>query len=167
MATPKTVEADDWTSERMERRGVRYAGLAPCRNAFIDTRTPGSEAKENFTIIGPGVSENPDQYVHIAEPHGFNIGGARQPPGCVNSQHSHDTAEVFIVHSGNWRFDLGEHGEDAQVALVPGDVATALRANFRRCAEADRSIEYEEKITFVCHKINILFFFSFSFDDEH
>ena len=77
-----------WTAEAMEARVVRYADLRPCYNAFIDTRSPGSEAKENFTIIGPGVSENPEQYVHIAEPHGFNIGGARQPPGCINSQHS-------------------------------------------------------------------------------
>mgnify|MGYP006923740189 CR=1 FL=1 len=73
-------------------RVVRYGDLEPCYDAFIDTRTPGSDKKENFTIIGPGVSENPNQHVHITEPHGFNIGAARQPPGCVNSQHSHDTA---------------------------------------------------------------------------
>lgn len=115
----------------MEARIVRYADLAPCYNAFIDCRTPGSEAKENFTIIGPGVSENPAQHVHIAEPHGFNIGGARQPPGCVNSQHSHDTAEVFVVHSGSWRFDLGERGDDAQVELHPGDVISLPVKTFR------------------------------------
>ncbi|MDP3676981.1 MAG: cupin domain-containing protein [Novosphingobium sp.] len=120
-----------WTPVAMEARIVRYADLAPCYNAFIDCRTPGSEAKENFTIIGPGVSENPAQHVHIAEPHGFNIGGARQPPGCVNSQHSHDTAEVFVVHSGSWRFDLGEHGEDAQVELHPGDVISLPVKIFR------------------------------------
>lgn len=40
-------------------RLVRYDALVPCLNAFIDTRSPGSEAKENFTIIGPGVSEIP------------------------------------------------------------------------------------------------------------
>jgi mannose-6-phosphate isomerase-like protein (cupin superfamily) len=115
----------------MEARVVRYNDLRPCYNAFIDTRTPGSEAKENFTIIGPGVSENPEQHVHIAEPHGFNIGGARQPPGCVNSQHSHDTAEVFVVQSGKWRFDLGEHGDDAQVVLDPGDVISLPTGMFR------------------------------------
>ncbi len=120
-----------WNSEALEARVVRYAQLRPCFNAFIDTRTPGSEKKENFTIIGPGVSENPDQYVHITEPHGFNIGGARQPPGCVNSQHSHDTAEVFVAHSGTWRFDLGEHGEDAQVVLRPGDVISLPTGMFR------------------------------------
>jgi quercetin dioxygenase-like cupin family protein len=115
----------------LRQRLVRYDDLKPCFNAFIDCRTPGSEAKENFTIIGPGVSENPAQHVHIAEPHGFNIGGARQPPGCVNSQHSHDTAEVFIAHSGHWRFDLGEHGEDAQLELHPGDVISIPTHAFR------------------------------------
>ena len=122
----RSMSLQDW-----EARLVRYVDLRPCYNAFIDCRSPGSEAKENFTIIGPGVSENPDQYVHIAEPHGFNIGGARQPPACVNSQHSHDTAEVFLVHSGHWRFDLGETGQDAQVEMGPGDVISLPTGMFR------------------------------------
>ncbi len=109
------------TKEQMRARLVRYGELVPCRTAFIDTRTPGSESKENFTIIGPGVAENPDQHVHIREPHGFNIGAARQPPGCVNSQHSHETGEVFWIHSGRWRFMTGEHGEDGEVVLERGD----------------------------------------------
>ena len=122
---------ESWTTDALSQRLVRYRDLIPCYNAFIDCRTPGSEAKENFTIIGPGVSENPDQHVHIAEPHGYNIGGARQPVGCVNSQHSHDTAEVFVVHSGHWRFDLGELGDDAQVDLHPGDVISIPTRVFR------------------------------------
>ena len=124
MTDVATVAKAAWTQEDLEARVVRYADLVPCLNAFIDTRSPGSEAKENFTIIGPGVSENPDQHIHIAEPHGFNIGGARQPPGCVNSQHSHDTAEVFVVHSGRWSFDFGEHADDANVEAGPGDVVS-------------------------------------------
>lgn len=110
---------------------VKYEELVPCLNAFIDTRTPGSDKKENFTIIGPGVSENPDQYVHIKEPHGFNIGGARQPPACINSQHSHDTAEVFFVHSGKWRFMVGETGEDADIILEAGDIISLPTQVFR------------------------------------
>ena len=112
-------------------RVVRYDELKPCFDAFIDTRTPGSDQKENFTIIGPGVSENPNQHVHIAEPHGFNIGGARQPPGCVNSQHSHNTAEFFYVHAGTWSFDLGETGEDASIVLHPGDAISIPTQVFR------------------------------------
>jgi mannose-6-phosphate isomerase-like protein (cupin superfamily) len=127
MATDTPQDAD----LRLDSRIVRYADLVPCLNAFIDTRTPGSEAKENFTIIGPGVSENPNQHVHIVEPHGFNIGGARQPPGCVNSQHSHDTAETFVVHSGRWRITFGEHGEDASIEAGPGDVVSIPTNTFR------------------------------------
>jgi mannose-6-phosphate isomerase-like protein (cupin superfamily) len=131
-----------WDLAAMEARVVRYRDLRPCYNAFIDTRTPGSQAKENFTIIGPGVSENPEQFVHIAEPHGFNIGGARQPPNCVNSQHSHDTAEVFLVHTGQWRFDLGEHGEDAQVFIGPGDVISLPTKMFRGFTNVGKDVGF-------------------------
>ncbi|MBY0421266.1 MAG: cupin domain-containing protein [Parvularculaceae bacterium] len=120
-----------WGAGDMEARIVRYRDLRPCYNAFIDTRSPGSEAKENFCVIGPGVAENPLQHVHIREAHGFNIGGARQPPGCVNSQHSHETAEVFVVHSGRWSFNIGERGEDAKVILGPGDVISLPTRMFR------------------------------------
>ncbi len=106
----------------MERRTVRYRDLIPCTTAFIDAKTPGSDKKENFCIIGPGVSESPGQHVHVKIPHGFNIGGARQPKGCVNSQHSHETAEVFLVHSGAWAFRWGHDGADGEVVLRPGDV---------------------------------------------
>jgi quercetin dioxygenase-like cupin family protein len=123
--------AEGWTEAAMEARLVRYADLKPCLNAFIDTRNPGSEAKENFTIIGPGVSENPNQFVHIPEPHGFNIGGARQPPHCVNSQHNHQTAEVFVVHSGEWTFNLGEHGDDVRLPAGPGSVVSIPTGMFR------------------------------------
>ncbi len=105
----------------LQKRLVRYRDLRPCTTAFIDTRTPGSAEKENFTIIGPGVAENPDQHVHIDIPHGFNIGAARQPPGCINSQHSHETAEVFVVHAGRWAFILGPNREDGEIILEPGD----------------------------------------------
>ena len=55
------------TLEQMEKFIVRYADLKPCKTAFIDAHTPGSNQKENFTIIGSGVSESPDQLslIHI------------------------------------------------------------------------------------------------------
>jgi quercetin dioxygenase-like cupin family protein len=108
-------------SPSFRERLVRYDELRPCTNAFIDARSPGSDKKENFTIIGPGVAENPQQYVHIRTPHGFNIGAARQPPGCTNSLHSHDSAEVFVVYRGTWRFFWGEHGDAGEILLGPGD----------------------------------------------
>lgn len=119
------------TQHEMERRLVRYGDLRSCTTAFIDTRTPGSERKENFTIIGPGVAENPDQHVHIEIPHGFNIGGARQPPHCVNSQHAHETAEVFMVHSGRWAFRWGKDATDGEVILTEGDTISIPVQVFR------------------------------------
>lgn len=115
----------------LRARLVRYDELRPCRNAFIDSRTPGSERKENFTIIGPGVAENPDQHVHVSIPHGFNIGGARQPPHCVNSQHSHDTAEVFIALTGTWAFRSGERASDGEARMTHGDVVSLPTQMFR------------------------------------
>lgn len=127
-----------WTQDAMNSRLVRYADLVPCRTAFIDTRTPGSTEKENFTIIGGGVSESPDQYVHITEKHGFNIGAARQPFGCINSQHSHDTAEVFMVHSGHWRLLFGPNREDGALEVGPGDVASVPIHMFRGFEKIDQ-----------------------------
>ncbi len=116
---------------RAEARVVRYRDLRPCLNAFIDTRSPGSDRKEDFTIIGPGVAENCNQQQHIGEPHGFNIGGARQPPRCLNSQHGHETVEVFDMHSGRWRFLSGETARAGEVFLAPGDLISNPTRIFR------------------------------------
>ncbi len=110
---------------------VRYGELVPCKTAFIDAHTPGSDQKENFTIIGGGVSESPDQHVHIAETPGFNIGAAGQPPKCRNSLHSHRTAEVFFVLSGRWRFFWGRWGTAGEVVLEPGDIFNIPTGIFR------------------------------------
>ncbi len=126
-----------WTQDAMNARLVRYADLIPCRTAFIDTRTPGSTEKENFTIIGAGVSESPDQYVHITERHGFNIGAARQPLGAINSQHSHETAEVFVVHTGRWQLLFGPNKEDGTLDIEPGDVVSVPTRMFRGFKKID------------------------------
>ncbi|AUH35439.1 cupin domain-containing protein [Paracoccus tegillarcae] len=115
----------------MEERIVRYGDLQPCKTAFIDAHTPGSDQKENFTIIGGGVSESPDQHVHISIPHGFNIGAAGQPPKCRNSLHVHRTAEVFFVLKGRWRFFWGRWGDAGEVVLEPGDIFNIPTGIFR------------------------------------
>ena len=115
----------------INKRLVRYGELIPCKTAFIDTHTPGSDQKENFTIIGSGVSENPEQHVHISIPHGFNIGAAGQPPKCNNSLHSHRTAEVFFVLSGRWRFFWGRYGNAGEVILEKGDIFNIPTGIFR------------------------------------
>ena len=84
------------TDQDMEKRIVRYGDLVPCRTAFIDAHTPGSDQKENFTIIGGGVSEAADQHVHIKDTPGFNIGAAGQPPN----------AGIHCIPTGRQKFFL-------------------------------------------------------------
>ena len=119
------------TTNSMDGRIVRYGELKPCKTAFIDAHTPGSDQKENFTIIGGGVSESADQHVHISIPHGFNIGAAGQPPKCRNSLHDHNTAEVFFVLSGRWRFFWGRNGDAGEVTLEQGDIFNIPTGIFR------------------------------------
>ena len=119
------------TPAEMENRIVRYGDLIPCKTAFIDAHTPGSDQKENFTIIGGGVSESADQHVHINDTPGFNIGAAGQPPKCRNSLHSHTTAEVFFVLKGRWRFFWGRWGDAGEVTLEEGDIINIPTDIFR------------------------------------
>ncbi|MCT4611598.1 MAG: cupin [Pelagimonas sp.] len=115
----------------IESRIVRYGELKPCKTAFIDAHTPGSDQKENFTIVGGGVSESPDQHVHITDKIGFNIGAAGQPPKCRNSLHSHTTAEVFFVAKGCWRFFWGLHGTAGEFIAEEGDIFNIPTGIFR------------------------------------
>ena len=112
-------------------RIVRYGELIPCKTAFIDAHTPGSDQKENFTIIGGGVSESPDQHVHLNDQIGFNIGAAGQPPNCRNSLHSHTTAEVFFVLKGRWRFFWGRWGTAGEFVAEEGDIFNIPTGIFR------------------------------------
>ena len=112
-------------------RIVRHGDLEPCRSAFIDAHTPGSDAKENFAIVGSGVSESADQHVHIRETPGFNIGAAGQPPHCRNSLHVHRSAEVFFVHKGRWHFFWGHRGTAGGLVLEEGDIFDIPTGIFR------------------------------------
>ena len=119
------------TPSELDSNIVRYGELKPCKTAFIDAHTPGSNRKENFTIIGGGVSESPDQHIHICDTPGFNIGAAGQPPHCRNSLHMHSTAEVFFVLKGTWRFFWGRHGTAGEVMLQEGDIFNIPTGIFR------------------------------------
>lgn len=98
--------------------------------AFIDVRLPRSAGKASYSLIGPGVSQNPDQSINITEPHGFNVGAATMPHGVVNNPHLHFTAEVFICTAGRWRFDVGLDGEQS-LEVGPGSVFSVPTWIFR------------------------------------
>ena len=119
------------TQEYINKFVVRYGELVPCKTAFIDAYTPSSNQKENFTIIGGGVSESADQHVHIKETPGFNIGAAGQPPKCKNSLHTHTTAEVFFVLKSKWRYFWGIDGDAGEFIAEEGDIFNIPTGIFR------------------------------------
>lgn len=97
--------------QEARRRLVTPEDMVSCSVAFIDCKLPGSHLKQNFSFIGPGVTQSSSQVVNIPEAHGFNIGAAAMPKGVTNNLHLHFTAEVFLIHEGSWRFRWGANGE--------------------------------------------------------
>ena len=47
------------SADEITKRTLRYNELVPCKTAFIDARTPGSDKKENFCMVGDGVQKTP------------------------------------------------------------------------------------------------------------
>ena len=110
------------TPAEAQRRHIRRSQYRSCDDAFIDVRLPGSTPKENYAIIGQGVTQNPGQRVNLREPHGFNIGAAGMAPGITNNLHLHFTAEVFIACEGRFTLRWGAAGDEGQAVLDEDDV---------------------------------------------
>ena len=104
--------------------------MVACKLAFIDCKMPGSQDKENYSLIGAGVTQSADQVVNLTEPHGFSLGVAAMPAGTVNNLHIHFTAEVFMVQRGQWEFRWGAAGENT-LRAGPGAVVSVPTWIFR------------------------------------
>ncbi len=123
----RTVVTEGDLAERVIRRDA----LISCSTAFIDCRTPGSDLKENYALIGSGVSQNPDQFINLQVPHGYNVGGAAMPNGVTNSLHLHFTAEVFVIVEGEYTFRWGVDGQAGEFVGRAGDIVSVPTWIFR------------------------------------
>ncbi len=126
------MSADDVVLDGAEvaRRVIQPDDFVADTSAFIDVRIPGSAGKASYSFIGPGVSQNAEQTVNLAEPHGFNIGAATLPNGVVNNPHMHFTAEVFICTRGRFEMQIGQNGEQT-LEIGPGTVFSVPTWVFR------------------------------------
>lgn len=123
-----TAELD---AAEIARRTIRRSDWVACKAAFIDCRTPGSDQKENYAFIGPGVSQNAQQFINLTERHGFNTGAAAMPKGISNNLHLHFTAEVFINLGGEFRLRWGVDGDQGEYVSTDGDVISVPSWIFR------------------------------------
>jgi quercetin dioxygenase-like cupin family protein len=121
----------DAGQEGIESRVVRRRDMVACKLAFIDCKMPGSDLKENYSLVGPGVTQSKDQVVNLTEAHGFSLGVAAMPPGTVNNLHIHYTAEVFMIFSGTWTFRWGDGGKEGEIVGRAGDVVSVPTWIFR------------------------------------
>lgn len=117
--------------DEVARRTILRSQWVPCKGAFIDCKHPGSQLKDNYSFIGIGVSQNPDQVVNLSEPHGFSFGAAGMPKGVTNNLHLHFTSETFINFGGTYRIRWGVGGQDGEYVSNDGDVICVPQWIFR------------------------------------
>ena len=132
-------------SNNILSRLAKFNELIPSTVPFVEGKLKGHQDRKNYSIIGPGVSEDSKQNVKLAESHGFNIGAVSAAPMNGSGLHSHTTAEVFMIHSGSWRFYWGVNGEEGEVILNTGDVASFPTNMFR----GFQNVSDEEALMFV------------------
>ena len=114
----------------MNNRLAKFGDLVPSTLPFVEGKLEGHKERKNYSIVGPGVAEDSKQFVKIAMPHSFNLGAVSALPKNGSGLHSHTTAEVFIIYSGNWRFYWGAEGKDETI-LSAGDIISMPTNMFR------------------------------------
>ena len=119
------------SAREAQERLIRRDQYVSCSVAFIDCKKPGSHLKQNYSMIGPGVTTSTDQVINLREPHGFNVGAAAMPHGITNNLHIHFTAEVFLVFKGEWKFRWGPNGDDGEIVGKTGDIVSVPTWIFR------------------------------------
>ena len=128
----------------MTERIARFNELTPSTLPFVEGRIQGHKERKNYSIVGPGVAEDSQQSVKISKPHGYNLGAVSANPKNGSGLHSHTTAEVFLIYSGNWRFYWGADGKN-EIILSQGDIISMPTNMFRGFENAGK----EEGLIFV------------------
>ena len=113
-----------FSHDELRARSIPFSSLRYSTEAFMDYRIPGCAPKQNYALIGSGVSQSDKQPVSLREKHGFQVGGVMMPAGVINPPHMHFTAEVFICTRGQWELQWGFNPERLSAPLSRGDICS-------------------------------------------
>ena len=120
------------TKEQMLQRVARFKELTSSSRPLVDAVLPQFQ-REIFQIIGSGVTEDPTMKVPITAVEGFHLSIVKAGPGKGTGLHNHRTVEVFVVLTGTWSVQWGDHGEN-ELTLGQWDVIsvpTGIMRGFR------------------------------------
>ena len=106
----------------MAARIARFDQLPASPRAFVDTYLAG-HARTLLSVIGSGVTDNPDFKPKIAAAEHFHVDFITAPVGCGAALHWHMTEEVFIAQAGRWEVDWidGATADTHTITLNPRD----------------------------------------------
>ena len=124
--------------EEMLKRVAFFKDLVPSRKPLIDAVLPQFQ-REIFSIIGGGVTEDPEVQPSITAVDGFHLSIVKCGPGKGTGQHNHRTVEVFIPLTGRWSILWGNQGEN-EVELGPYDVVSvpiSVMRGFRNVSDQE------------------------------
>ncbi len=130
--TSKGAALDNWKDHvatsapcdpaAMNLRIARFGEIPASPRAFVDTWVDGHQ-RTLMSVIGSGVTDNPDFKPRIAAAENFHVDFIVAPKGCGAAMHRHTTEEAFIVQAGRWEVDWidGASGHVHTVLLNPRD----------------------------------------------
>lgn len=142
---PGTTPINPDYVKEMDKRIVRFSDLEAngIPLMFIDSILPGHQ-RMNYALIGDTAGEDPDVEPMLQQPHKFQIGMFRCPPGSGPAFHSHDYVEAFLILNGKWRFYWGADEDpskpDGEAILDPWDFISCpphLWRGFENTADED------------------------------
>lgn len=116
--------------EEMRKRVSRYQRLLPNPEQKVDSRLRNHK-RELFSVIGHGVSEDPDNSTAIVDAEDFHITYVRAKPGNGAALHAHTTVEAFIPLTGNWTVYWNQGEDQEMFTLLPFD-CISVPANVMR-----------------------------------
>lgn len=133
-----TARSRPCSAAEMQARIARWGAIPASSRAFVDTWIPGHE-RTLYSVIGLGVSDDPNFKPAVAAAENFHIDYIVAPPGCGAALHCHDSEEVFIAMSGRWEVSWGDEGEQ-RIVLEERDVISVppfVHRAFRNLGERD------------------------------